>query len=148
MGTRDERVRDLFFEAPDAPGDPTEEGQVRLNSAANDLVAYIDGSVKSLTTGSGLSPSTHEVLDQLVHLIAEDSYEEYTYSGNGVTDIVVWTDATKTTKIREENYTYTGNKINTIVTKQYDGSGTLVLTMTETYSYTGNKVDDITRTVV
>ncbi len=52
MGTRDERVRDLFFEDPTTPGDPTEEGQVRLNAAGTDLVAHIDGAVRSLTGGA------------------------------------------------------------------------------------------------
>ena len=54
MGVRDERLIDLFFVEPAAAGDPTEEGQVRLNAAANDIVAYIDGQVKSLTA-SGAS---------------------------------------------------------------------------------------------
>lgn len=54
MSARDERVRDLFFDVPDSPGNPTEEGQVRLNAAEDDIVAYIDGSVKSLTATSAI----------------------------------------------------------------------------------------------
>jgi hypothetical protein len=50
-------------------------------------------------------------------------------------------------KIREELYTYTGNKVNTVVTKQYDGAGVLIVgeTMTETYTYSGNSVANIDR---
>jgi hypothetical protein len=112
---------------------------------SGDLVAFLGGIAKSLS--GGISETQHRGLDQLVHGIAENSYEEVTYTGIKVTSIIVWTTAGKTTKIREELYTYTGNNVTTIVTKQYDGTGTLIVgqTMTETLSYTGNKIDDITR---
>jgi hypothetical protein len=144
-GARDERVADLFFVDTTAEGNPAEEGLVRYVSG--DLVAFLGGVVKSLTTGSGLSEGAHRALDQLIHGIAENSFEEMTYAGNKVTAIIVWTDAGKTTKIREELFTYTGNQATTIVTKQYDVAGALIVgeTMTETLSYTGTKIDDITR---
>jgi hypothetical protein len=56
---RDERVDDIYFEDLTSEGDPDVEGQVRRVS--NDLVAYIDGSVKSLTQGSGSLPSATQV---------------------------------------------------------------------------------------
>ncbi len=146
-GARDERVADLFFVDTTAEGNPDEEGMVRFVSG--DLVAFLGGVVKSLTSGvgGGITPGQHRALDQLIHGIAEDSFEEMTYAGNKVTAIIVWTDAGKTTKIREELFTYTGNQATTIVTKQYDVAGALIVgeTMTETLSYTGNKIDDITR---
>jgi hypothetical protein len=144
-GARDERVADLFFVDTTADGNPAEEGLVRYVSG--DLVAFLGGVVKSLTTGSGLSEGAHRALDQLIHGIAENSFEEITYTGNKVTAIIVWTTAGKTTKIREELFTYTGNQATTIVTKQYDVAGALIVgeTMTETLSYTGTKIDDITR---
>ena len=49
---RDERCEDLFFVDPSTPGNPTEEGQVR--SYSGDLVAFIDGQVKSLTSSTSL----------------------------------------------------------------------------------------------
>ena len=52
MTTRDERVQDLFFVQPNTPGDPTEEGQVRVNAAGTDLVAFVNGVVRSLTGGA------------------------------------------------------------------------------------------------
>jgi len=144
-GARDERVADLFFVDTTTEGNPAEEGLVRFVSG--DLVAFLGGVVKSLTTGSGLSAGAHRALDQLIHGIAENSFEEITYTGNKVTSIIVWTTAGKTTKIREELFTYTGNQATTIVTKQYDVAGALIVgeTMTETLSYTGTKIDDITR---
>ena len=50
--------------------------------------------------GPGLDAATHRPLDQLVHLIAETSFEEFLYAGNKVTDIIVWTNSGKTQKIR------------------------------------------------
>lgn len=99
--------------------------------------------------GGGISETQHENLDTLVHAISEPTFEEYTYASGKVTDIVVWTDAGKTTKVREYNFTYTGNKVTQIVTTQYNGSGSPVSgqTMTETISYSGNVVSSITRTV-
>jgi hypothetical protein len=97
------------------------------------------------TGGGGLTEGTHRALDQLVHLIAESSYEEYEYTGNRVDAIRIYTDGTKTTKVRETEFTYTGAQVTTIVIKQYDSGGLLDETLTETLSYTGAKLDDITR---
>lgn len=104
-------------------------------------------SFKPGAAGGGLTPASHRVLDQLVHEVAESSFTEVVYSGNRVTDVIIWTDSGKTQKIREESYTYTGNKVTTVVTKQYDGSGTLIPgtgTYTETITYSGARVDSIT----
>ena len=91
--------------------------------------------------------ATHRAADQLVHAIAESSFEEYTYTGNRVDAIIVWETAAKLKKIRETLFTYAGNKVATITTKQYDAAGALITgeTMTETLSYTGSQLDDITR---
>lgn len=47
MGTRDERVADLYY-LDLGPTDPSEEGQSRR--VGNDLRVYIDGEVRSLLT--------------------------------------------------------------------------------------------------
>lgn len=99
-------------------------------------------------TGSGLSANEHRDLDQLVHLVAEDSYEEITYSGIFATNITTWTDSGKTTKIREEQYTYIGNKPQTGVIIQYDATGTEVERINETYNYTSGKISSIDRELV
>lgn len=100
-----------------------------------------------LAGDGGLTPGAHRSEDVLVHLISENSYEEVTYTGNKVDTIIIWTDNGKTVKIREEIFTYSGNQISTIVTKQYDGTGTLVTgeTMTETFTYSGGQVSSIDR---
>lgn len=99
-------------------------------------------------TGGGITDTEHRELDQLVHNIAEDSFEEYTYSGFQVINITAWTDNLKTTKIREQQFTYTGLKINTITTIQYDDAGVEVERITETFTYTGLKVTSIDRDLI
>jgi len=98
------------------------------------------------TFAGGYNSVTHRNEDQLVHDIAETSFEEFTYAGNKVTSIIVWTTAGKTQKIRETLFTYTGSKVATTTTKQYDGAGTLIVgeTLTETFAYSGNQVADVT----
>lgn len=134
---------ELQLEDRTVDGNPTVNGAVRYVSG--DLVVKLPSGVSSLTTGTGLSEGAHNDLDQLVHNIAEDAFEEYAYSGNKVTDIIIWTDNGKTQKIRETNFTYTGNKVTQIVTKQYDGTGTLIVgqTMTESLTYSGTQVSSI-----
>ena len=106
-----------------------------------------DGGVE--TAEIAADAGSHRDLDQLVHEIAEDYYEEFTYAGNKITNITHWTDAGKTVKIREQIFTYTGNKVNTAVTKQYDAAGVVLTgeTMTETYAYSGNNVSSITAVI-
>jgi len=127
-----------------ASGDPAEEGLVRY--VDNDLVGYLDGTVKSLTSGTGLNPATHEVLDTLVHNVAESCYFEVTRTGNRVSDLIWWTDSGKTIKVREINVTRTSGKISQIVCKQYDAAGTIITgqTLTGTVARTGGRVDSIT----
>lgn len=108
-------------------------GQEEINK---DILKSLDGYLDS---------DDHRDLDQLVHNIAETSYEQFTYSGNRVTNAIIWTDSGMTTKIREEQFTYSGNKVATAITIQYDGAGSAVETLTETYSYSGNKVINIDR---
>ena len=141
---RDERVSDLFFVDQTPSGNPGDEGLVRYVSG--DLVAYLSGSVKSLTSGTGLNPATHEVLDTLVHNLAESCYFEVTRTGNRISDLTWWTDSGKTVKVREVNVTRTSGKISQIVVKQYDAAGTIITgqTLTGTVARTGGRVDSIT----
>lgn len=136
---------ELQLEDRSADGLPVIDGAIRFHN--DDFVGKTSTGVKSLTTGSGLSEGGHRNLDQLVHAIAEDSFEEVNRTGSKIDSIIIWTTAGKTQKIREELYTYTGSQITTIVIKQYDGAGVLIVgeTMTETLSYTGANLDDITR---
>jgi len=134
---------ELILEDRTADGNPTVNGAIRF--VGDDFVGKTSTGTKSLTTGGGISASQHRNLDQLVHDIAETSYEEYVYTGNRVDAIIIWTSSGKTQKIRETLFTYTGNKVTTIVSKQYDGAGSLIAgeTMTKTLNYTGNQLDDV-----
>ncbi|MHA2404787.1 MAG: hypothetical protein ACXADH_17455 [Candidatus Kariarchaeaceae archaeon] len=95
--------------------------------------------------GGALTPANHRPLDQLVHNIAETSYEELTYTGNQLDSVIIWTNSGKTVKIRETSYTYSGSRPATETIIQYDGAGAVITgeTLTGTYTYSGNKLDNI-----
>jgi hypothetical protein len=136
---RDERVSDLFFVDPESPGAPTAEGQVRYDN--NDLVAFVDGEVKSLTAGasSGISAEEHRVLRQLIHFINEGPAEGFTSGaykqvvGSKIfpTAIIWWTAPDMQYKIVEKIIVRHGSgtkvKPNPIFWKIYDTDGTTVL---------------------
>ena len=100
-------------------------------------------------TGGGITTGQHRALDQLVHNVAESSYEEYVYVGGKISSIITWTDVSKTTKIRQEDFSYTGNKVTTATTVQYDAAGSPVTgeTMVETFNYSGNDIVSVDRVV-
>ena len=129
--------------------DSSTDETVEVSRDASNNLIFKDGVVvgtKTLTdllSASGITESEHEDLDTLTHMLAEDCYTEYTYSGSKVTNIDVWDSVSKTTKIRDEAYTYTGNKVNTLTSKQYDGTGSLLKTLTYTYSYSGSKISSV-----
>lgn len=122
-----------------ATEDPATEGALRYVNGAWRLV---DGSgvFDPRTGGSGLTPAQHNALDQLVHDVTESCFYEIAYSGNRITTETWWTDATKTTKVREIGYTYSGSLVTTETWRQYDGAGVEVEALTITYTYSGNRV--------
>lgn len=91
----------------------------------------------------GLTEESHRLLDQLVHELAEDFYEEYVYSGNQLVAVVTWKNSNKLLKVREEQYTYSSGKIQQAVRIQYDNSGNEVERITETYTYSGSRIVSI-----
>lgn len=114
------------------------------------LTEVSDGGNETLEVSASLdgyiTDGYHRELDQLVHRIVEDSYEEITYGvGNRIDNITVWTNSGKTMKVREEQNTYTGNNITQILTIQYDPNGNETERMTETMTYSGVRVTSITR---
>jgi len=119
--------------------DPTSLSQSSssiLQTVLNDLDAAI--------SGGGVTEAQHRVINQLVHWVDEDYYQEYTYNGARVVSIVLWTDNTKTIKIREFQYTYAISKVSTETIIQYDDSGVEAERLTLTYSYSGRRVSNIT----
>lgn len=108
-----------------------------------DKIVTTPVSLSTLSAGGGLTPSQHAALDQLVHELSEDYYEEYAYTGGKVTSVDVWTSIAKTLKIRDYAYTYSGGKVATETIRQYDGSGSVVETLVYTYSYSGSTVTSV-----
>jgi hypothetical protein len=122
--------------------DTSNDEDVRVSRDASDNLTFQDGVVSGVKTLSdllagGMSPDTHRQLDQLVHELDEDYYEEHTYTGTKLTNVTDWTDATKTTKVREAQLTYTGRRLTGAVEIQYDASGVEVERLTSTVTYVG-----------
>ena len=143
VGTPDRRAgrleeEEILFDDRSGEGDTEDERSMRYQDGAFRMV---DG-VKTFDPRL-VDRDDHAIVDALTHNLAETSYEELTYTGNQVTDIVVWETVGKTKKIRETSLTYTGNKVTTEVNKQYDGAGVLTQTVTSTYTYTGNKLTSV-----
>jgi hypothetical protein len=147
MGRTPDPIGDSL-ELPDIGLDPVLVGEVTLNAGA--IKARDSVGTFNLRQGAAsYNSAVHRAEDQLVHEISENSFDQLVYTGNRVDQIITWTTAGMTTKIREELYTYTLSKVTQIVTKQYDPAGVLIVgeTMTEVIAYTGNQVTDITRTM-
>jgi len=102
---------------------------------------YTGGSVAA---GSGITEGQHETLDTLTHKITESSFAELLYTGKVLDSVIVWTDVGKTLKIRESALTYTGKNLTGVIAKQYDGGGSLLVTLTKTLAYTGKTLDSVT----
>lgn len=110
----------------------------RLAVGTNGQVLTTDGTDiywdDNSSTG-GLTESSHQDLDTLLHELDEDYYLEYTRSGINITNATYWTDSGKTLKIREHQYSYTGSQITQEVVIQYDAVGSAEDTLTFTYTY-------------
>ena len=90
--------------------------------------------------GSLISEPQHDELDDLVHNLAETSYEEYVYSGSKVTAVIVWTSPSKTLKIRDSQFSYAGSKVSQEINIQYNSIGVEVQRLTIVYNYSGNTI--------
>lgn len=65
-------------------------------------------------------------------------FEEYVYSGNLLTNFIVWTDSGKTQKKFEQSFAYINNRIDMETVDVYDESGVVVETEIGDYTYSGN----------
>jgi len=144
------------------PGPLQEDDHIRLYSGGDPgtglegVIRYVDSpghfemedesGAFDPRAGGGLTPAEHEALDTLVHRLSETCYTEITRSNGRVTDVVVWTSAAKTTKVRETNITRTGNLISQVVEQQYDAAGSLVQTLTHAIARSGGRVESIATT--
>ena len=121
------------------------EGDVNVtNEGAGKVTVEIDGS------GVGLDAYEHAELDQLVHNIAEDSFDKITRGPcDKVSNITTWDSIAMNTKIREESISRDNitKKVSSITTKQFDVSGLLVEQITEQYTRDSRgRIVSITRT--
>lgn len=125
---------------PSAASHPSspQAGEIYWNTTDNKIYRRNDGNT-AWDEVEALSDDSHRELDQLVHDLDESYHAEWTYTGNKPTNYTIYTDGTKTTKIREFTYTWVGSNVTQEIQKQYDGTGTLLETLTLTYSYLGGK---------
>jgi len=98
------------------------------------------------TSDVALDKEEHRALDTLVHAIAENNHTEYIRTGGRVTAVIVWTDVTKTFKLREELITYVSGQVSQTVNRQYDGAGNLLEILTTVITRTGGVItsEDVT----
>lgn len=97
--------------------------------------------------GDGITEEEHEVLDTITHDLVENSYDEATYAGNKITNLTTYTDAGKTTKIREEQVSYDiFGRATQAITIQYDSGGSESYRITENITYQLGRIKSITRT--
>jgi len=97
----------------------------------------------TIRSSNGISEQEHELLDVLIHNIAETNYTEITRSSGKITDFIIWETVAKLKKIREYNLTRTSGKISSVVAKQYDSSGVLKSTLTSTITRTSGRISSI-----
>ena len=147
VGTPDRRAgrleeEEILLDDLTAEADPEDVRSIRYT---DDAFRFVDGT--ATFDPRLVDRDDHEVIDSLTHAPAEDGYEEFTYIGNVIADVILWQTVAKLLKIREWNYTYTANKVTTEVIKQYDEAGSLLKTLTLTFAYTGNKLASTTYVV-
>jgi hypothetical protein len=141
-----------FFYRPGGKNIGFDPSGVTLTTALNIQDAITD----IANNASGISSTQHYLLRQLIHLSEEGgpfegfsgAYQE-TLGGAFPTQIIWYTDSSKTSKIVEETITYNSNR--TIATDQwkvYDTDGTTVLaTATDVINYSGVFEINRTRTI-
>jgi len=118
-----------------------------INRAGLDML-FKDGNNpagKTLTelaasSGGGITESQHAGLDDLVHWLAETNYQEVVRSGGKITNVINWTDAGKTIKIRAMVIARSGGKVSQMDFIQYDDSGVEKQRMTGVITRTSGKV--------
>jgi len=122
---------------------------------AGDLLARDGTGIFNLRSGSGLTPTSHNALRQLIHFLddgpgdgfASGAFKELTYTGIKLTNATWYDDNTKVDKLLSLDVTYTGIKPTTEVWKMYDVDGsTVLITLTDAIVYTGILETSRTRT--
>lgn len=113
--------------------------------STGDVLAIEADGIWRPTTGSGsVSPAEKLNLElELEFKLAKLSrYIENTYTGNRLTAVDVYDDATKVLKLFNKVLSYSGNQLTMSVVTRISDSATL----TKVFSYTGNQLTSITVT--
>lgn len=85
--------------------------------------------------GGGITPSEHQDLDTLTHVLAQPLFKEMAYDVDGNLErVTAWADSGHTVKIRETIFDYTGSVLTSVTTTQYSG-GTPTGSLTKTFTY-------------
>lgn len=103
------------------------------------LVDPINGVKKLSQIGSGAGSDPYNLLFN----VAQNNHTEVVRTSGKVSSIIVWTDVSKTQKIRESIITRTLGKVTQVVTNQYDSIGALKETLTQTINRAANQVTSI-----
>lgn len=146
MGTQPDRhpgpaiEEELVLEAD--PTDPTTVGAVRFNGEAFRL-RDATGVFDPRTGGSGITEGQHEILDTLVHDLAESCYTEIERTSGKVSAVRTWTTAAKLVKVREVEIARASGRASVVVEKHYDMTGTLKQTLTHTLTRAGVRVASV-----
>jgi hypothetical protein len=126
---------------------------VGVERDANGNLVFLDQvagtkTLSELTGGGtgGIDPTQHDLLPTLVHDIIATTFDEVTYSGSLISQIISWTSSSKTQKVQEILLSYSASLLSQIVTKRYDAAGALVQQVTEVLAYSGGKVTSLSRT--
>ena len=115
--------------------------QVGVATDDSELLLDLEGA-------DGVTEAQHEVLDTLTHGLAEDAFTELSYVGKILDSVIVWASAAKVLKIRESALTYTDKDLTGVVVKQYDSTGSLLVTLTKTLAYGGVSGKDLVSVTV
>ena len=98
-----------------------------------------------ITGGSGITDAEHEIIDSLVHNLAEGATTEIIRnSNNEVTDVNILASPGGTPIRTTQIIRNAQNEVEQTIEIQYDSSGTAIQTLTTTVNRAGGQVSTIT----
>lgn len=137
-------ILSIFQIGKTGPNLKDSSGALEVRNDTDTSYATVRAASDLTNTNNAVTVASHEIIDSLVHNLAETCHVVVTRDGsNRVTDVVVWTDNTLTTKVRETNITRTSGRVSQTVVKQYNGVGSLVQTVTSVYTRVGGRISTV-----
>ena len=108
----------------------------------------LDNELKISTVVSGVMPQNYGHLATKFYadnLVGSILYEEVTKSGGRITQIVAWTNSSKTLKLSSTAINRSGRKVTSITKQLYDPNDgvSVYMTITETITRTNGKVTSV-----